>query len=249
MFQGSSLVLAGRYQPTADQVTVLVQGTAGDVEREYAYQFDLGESGNHDFVPRLWATRRIGYLLDVVRVEGETEALRNEIQSLGFAHGIVTPYTTFVIAAQTDGAASAANMSLYGSLDDLNQASGATTVQARVQNQSYQNANQVYVAQGANIANVGRHSLVQVGDQYIELGLMAQQQNVQDGITPEWINQNIHADQIIEFGSDEYMALASDLKRPLLQSGTNVIFPYHGQIILVQDAAIGQSRRLFNHWC
>jgi Ca-activated chloride channel family protein len=236
MFQGSSLVLAGRYQPSADRVAVRVQGNAGDVEREYVYQFDLGETGDHDFVSRLWATRRIGYLLDVVRVEGETEAVRSEIQILGFNHGIVTPYTTFIISPQTDGAASSANMSLYSRQDELNQVSGSTTVQARVQNQVYQNANQVYLAQGANIANIGRHNLVQVGDQYVELGLIAQQQNAQEGVTPEWIAENIHADQVIEFGSEAYMALASDPEaRPLLQSGTNVLFSYHGQVILVQD--------------
>jgi Ca-activated chloride channel family protein len=213
-----------------------VQGNAGDVEREYVYQFDLGETGDHDFVSRLWATRRIGYLLDVVRVEGETEAVRSEIQILGFNHGIVTPYTTFIISPQTDGAASSANMSLYSRQDELNQVSGSTTVQARVQNQVYQNANQVYLAQGANIANIGRHNLVQVGDQYVELGLIAQQQNAQEGVTPEWIAENIHADQVIEFGSEAYMALASDPEaRPLLQSGTNVLFSYHGQVILVQD--------------
>lgn len=242
MFRGSSLVVAGRFQPNADRVTVRVQGKAGDEEREYAYQFDLQQSASHDFVPRLWATRALGHLLDIVRVEGETEALRARIQTLGLEYGLATPYTTFIITPQSDGAASMENMSLYYDRTALNQASGATTIQARAQNQLYQDASQVNWAQGANIVNAGQYNLAQVGSQHIELSLFAQQ-DIQDGITPEWINQTIPVDQIIEFGSEDYFKLAADPEaRLLLQNGTNLMFPYRGQVILIQDTSIEVER-------
>ena len=94
LFVGSSLALVGRYS-TADSAmaTVRLRGQMAGEAWEQVYSFDLTEVSDHPFVARLWATRRVGELLDRVRVEGETAALVEEIKSLGLRHGIVTPYT------------------------------------------------------------------------------------------------------------------------------------------------------------
>ena len=237
LFQGSSLMIAGRYRAAASNVTVRVRGYAGDESREYTYQFDLEQMGDNDFVPRLWATRRIGELLDRVRVEGESAALVEEIRALGLNYGLVTPYTTFVIQAQDSGAASAANMGLYSNQAELNQASGQTTIQARVQNQAYQLAAQANLAQGANVLNSGQHSLAQLTNQVIDLALLKGQSDPNLSITDEWIAQNIAVDRQIDFGSPEYFKLAADPAiRAFLQTGRNVLFAYAGETIAVQDA-------------
>jgi Ca-activated chloride channel family protein len=235
LFQGSSLLLAGRYRATGDTVTVRVRGRAGDERREYVYHFDPDQSGDRDFVPRLWATRRVGALLDRVRVEGETHALVDEVRELGIAYGLVTPYTSFVIEGQADGAASAANMALY-ERGELNQAWGQTTIQARVQNQAYQQAAQADLAAGANVVNKGRHSLAQMGSQSVDLSLLQGQKVPEGPISMEWVERNVGIDQTVDFGSEEYFALAEDPSaRALLQSGPNVVFAYRGQVISVQD--------------
>lgn len=260
LFRGSSLLLTARYQATAPAVVVRVRGRAGDEEREYVYRFDLAQEGDdehtrsgHDFVPRLWATRRVGELLDQVRVEGERPALVDEIRELGLAYGLVTPYTTFVIDAQVEGAASAANMALYANQAELNQAWGQTTVQARVQNQLYQQAAQANLASGANVVNNGQGSLVQVERQHIDLALLqqlpesgaAQPANLDDGITLEWVERNIGVDRNVVFGSEAYFALADDpVARAFLQSGPNVVFAYDGQVVAVQD---GEEPAHANH--
>jgi Ca-activated chloride channel family protein len=240
MYGGSSLLLSGRYRATAPTVTVRVRGRAGGAEQVYEYQFDLEEASGHDSVPRLWATRRVGELLDRVRVEGESSALVDEIRELGLDYGLVTPYTTFVIQAQVDGPASVANMALYADQTQLNQAWGQTTVQARVQNQLYQQAAQADLAGGANVVNYGHHTLAQVANQNIDLSLLRanlRAQEKEDGpVTPEWISQNVEVDRTIDFGSEAYFSLAADpALRPLLQSGPNVIFAHEGQVYAVQD--------------
>jgi Ca-activated chloride channel family protein len=236
LFQGSGLLLAGRYRAAGENVTVRVRGRAGDERREYVYRFDLDETGGHDFVPRLWATRRVGALLDRVRVEGESPALVDEIQDLGLSYGIVTPYTTFVVAAQDEGAASAANMDLYNNQTELNQASGRVTIQARVQNQAYQQAEQAALASGANVSNAGQWSLAQVGAQQVDLSLLRGQKAISEPITDEWIARHVKVDRTVEFGSQEYFALAAEPEaRSFLQSGRNVVFAYQGQVIAVQD--------------
>jgi hypothetical protein len=171
-----------------------------------------------------------------VRVEGESPALVDEIRELGLTYGLVTPYTTFVIQAQVEGAASAENMALYADQGELNRAWGRTTIQARVQNQVYQQAAQADLASGANVFNYGQHNLAQVARQNVDLSLLGEQKNLDGPITPEWIERNIQVDRTIEFGSDAYFELAKDpAARPMLQSGTNVVFAYQGQVVAVQD--------------
>ncbi|MBN2389861.1 MAG: VWA domain-containing protein [Anaerolineae bacterium] len=236
LFRGSSVLLTGRYTATNEQVTVRVRGRAGEEQREYIYHFDLTATGDHDFVPRLWATRRVGALLDEVRVEGERVALIEEIRELGLGYGIVTPYTTFVISAQAEGAASIENMALYDNQTELNQVSGRTTIQARVQNQSYQQSDQANLAVGANVINREQRSMAQVARQYVDLSLVQARGNVDEPITEAWIAANIKVDREIEFGSEAYFALVDDpAARTFLQSGTSVLFNYNGEVVAVRD--------------
>jgi Ca-activated chloride channel family protein len=245
LFRGSSLLLTGRYHATANDVTVRVRGQVGDQTREYVYHYQLDRTGGHDFVPRLWATRKVGALLDRVRVEGSSPALIEEIQGLGLGYGIATPYTLNAIAAQTDGLVSRGYMDLYSDSINLNQVSGQTSVQARVQNQYYQGAVQADAATGANVLNRGRFSLAQLSNQSIDLGLLKGKVDTNTAVDDAWIAQNIKADRQIAFGSDEYFALAKDPEaRQFLQSGVNVIFKHQGQVIAVQDTTVAVAQPL-----
>jgi Ca-activated chloride channel family protein len=241
LFQGSGLLLAGRYRATGNTVRVKVRGWAGNKRREYTYQFQLAEARSHDFVPRLWATRHVGALLDRVRVEGETQSLINEIRELGLNYGIVTPYTTFVIEGQAEGAASAINMDLYDS-DKVNMATGRVTVQARVQNQAYQQAARGNLAVGANVGNYGDQSLAQVGAKQVDLTLLRGREELDGAIDDGWLELNVKVDRTIEFGSEEYFALAEDPEvRPFLQSGSNVVFGYEGEVVAIRDSVVSKS--------
>ncbi|MBN2004477.1 MAG: VWA domain-containing protein [Anaerolineae bacterium] len=244
MFRGSSLLLSGRYRATQPSVTVTVRGMAGTEAREFRYTFALDGTGRQDFVPRLWATRRIGDLLDKVRVEGESAALIEEIRALGLAYGLVTPYTTSIIAAQAAGAASSSNMALYQDQGRLNQSSGQVTIQARVQNQMYQDAAQSNLANGSNVINSGQQNLVQLqtSNQNVDLRLLQGYGDLSEPISDEWIAKNIQVDRKISFGSREYFALAEDAgAREYLQSGSNVIFKYKGTVIQVLDETPSQN--------
>jgi Ca-activated chloride channel family protein len=241
LFVGSSLVLVGRYS-TADSAmaTVRLRGQMAGEAWEQVYSFDLTEMGDHPFVARLWATRRVGELLDRVRVEGETAALVEKTEALGLRYGIVTPYTIGVVQGQASGAASAANMQLYQQdLDgdgrpDINQVSGAATVEARAQNLAYQQATQVSLAAGANVVNVGDQSAAQVGRYAFDLSLVADLGlDSLAAADEDWLEEN--ADRIVRFGSEEYFELAKDAAaNQLLQAGPNVVFEHEGKVIAVQ---------------
>jgi Ca-activated chloride channel family protein len=208
-----------------------VRGRARDEEWRATYTFTADETGDHAFVPRLWATRQVGKLLDQVRVEGETEALVAEIRTLGLTYGLVTPYTIDVIAAQATGAASVENMTLYQNQPSLNRASGQTTIRARVQNQAYQQAEQVTMAQGANVRHQGAANVAQYLNQQVDLALIQQTLGESSSSVAD-----LKVDRTVAFGSEAYFELARDADlRPLLQSGTNVLFAHEGQVIQVLD--------------
>ena len=52
---------------------------------------------DNDFIPRLWATRRVGYLLEEIRLHGEEGELKDEVIRLSKEYGIMTPYTSYLV--------------------------------------------------------------------------------------------------------------------------------------------------------
>jgi Ca-activated chloride channel family protein len=99
LFRGSQVVMAGRYRQGGRRELVLT-GRDGAVEREYHYLLDAAERGKglaDDFPARVWATRRIAYLVDQIRLSGRREAeLVDEIVRLSTRFGILTEYTAFL---------------------------------------------------------------------------------------------------------------------------------------------------------
>ena len=98
LFQGDQLVVAGRNQGSGSGVIRLTGQVNGNIE-EHAFDAAFGErSEDHAFIPRLWATRRVGYLLDEIRLRGESGELKEEVTRLARHYGIVTPYTAYLIS-------------------------------------------------------------------------------------------------------------------------------------------------------
>jgi Ca-activated chloride channel family protein len=100
IFKGSQLTLIGRYRNTTDldAVTLQLTGRSGTSFKTFFYEklrFPLRSESN-DFLPRLWATRRVGWLMEQIRSNGEQQELRDEIGDLGTRYGIVTPYTSYL---------------------------------------------------------------------------------------------------------------------------------------------------------
>jgi Ca-activated chloride channel homolog len=97
LFKGEQLVLVGRYSGNGD-AAVIVEGSVNGTAKKFTYEagFPAEESAN-EFIPRLWATRRVGYLLDEIRLHGENSELRDEVTELARKYSIVTPYTAYLI--------------------------------------------------------------------------------------------------------------------------------------------------------
>ncbi len=97
LFKGSQVVVYGRYRGDGHRA-VRMTGTVNGKAREYVYEakFD-SQATEHEQLPRLWATSKIGYLLDAIRLHGEKAELRQEVVALAKEHGILTPYTSYLV--------------------------------------------------------------------------------------------------------------------------------------------------------
>src|SRR5262249_47363472 len=97
IFQGEQLVLVGRYSGSGPSAAV-VEGTVDGARKKLTYDLRFAnDASEYDFIPRLWATRRVGYLLEQIRLHGENSELKEEVTELARKYSIVTPYTAYLI--------------------------------------------------------------------------------------------------------------------------------------------------------
>ena len=117
LFKGEQLVLAGRYSGNGNSA-LTIEGRVNGSTRKYTYEMKFPEeSADHEFIPRLWATRRVGILLDEIRLHGENAELRDEVTELARQYGIVTPYTAYLIVEDEARRGVAVNMRSLQDMD------------------------------------------------------------------------------------------------------------------------------------
>ena len=103
LFQGSQITVLGRYSGSGAFPVTLKGKTHGEARTLRYERNEFPEvSGAADFLPRLWAMRKVGYLLEQIRMSGENAELKNEIVRLAKKYGFVTPYTSYLAADEKD---------------------------------------------------------------------------------------------------------------------------------------------------
>jgi Ca-activated chloride channel family protein len=98
LFHGSQLVVLGRYTGQG-HAALRLTGSVGSETREFVYEMNFADknAGDKTFVEDLWARRKVGYLLDQIRVNGEKKELVDEVVTLAKRYGITTPYTSYLM--------------------------------------------------------------------------------------------------------------------------------------------------------
>jgi Ca-activated chloride channel homolog len=97
LFYGEELVMLARYRGEGSG-PVVIEGTRNGRRERFsiAATFARRES-DHDYIPMLWASRRIGELTRQVRLEGASPSLIAQVRDLGLRYGILTEYTSYLV--------------------------------------------------------------------------------------------------------------------------------------------------------
>lgn len=97
LFKGQQLVVVGRYR-NPGKARIKLSGSSPKGTRAFELEATfLGNSTEHSFIPRIWAQRQVGMLLDEIRTKGESPGLVEEVTQLATRFGIVTPYTSYLV--------------------------------------------------------------------------------------------------------------------------------------------------------
>ena len=110
LFDGDQIVVVGRYDcrdaaklPKKDRrvfaTTLVVKGVYQGNERAFEYNVAVrppGKDMRYVFVEKIWAIRRVGWLLDQIQLHGKSKEVIDELIRLSKTYGIMTPYTSFL---------------------------------------------------------------------------------------------------------------------------------------------------------
>ncbi len=154
LFEGEGLVLLGQYRGE-QRLEFRLKGNSRGEPRSFRFDFDMARaSTRNSFVPRLWATRKIAYLVDQIRQAGAANGhdpfagsnplrdpryreLATEILRLSTRFGILSEYTAFLATEGTD----------LEAWDELLVTTGANLTEQAVRHRSGKSA----VSQGRNL--------------------------------------------------------------------------------------------------
>jgi len=85
LFAGAQLSIVATYHGRGS-ASLTLAGRVGEQEKQFFYDLNLPQqSVSHPFIPQLWATRRVGFLLDQIRLHGSDKKLVDEIVRPGEA--------------------------------------------------------------------------------------------------------------------------------------------------------------------
>ncbi len=97
LFRGSQLTVLGRYAGTG-KTKLILRGEINGKKHEFSNSAKFPkQQSDHEFLPALWAQRKVAYLVDEIRLNGKNKELIEEITRLSEKYGIMTPYTSFLV--------------------------------------------------------------------------------------------------------------------------------------------------------
>lgn len=238
LFYASEIIVLGRYDGSGASNAVL-RGKVGRQEVVYQYpvRFDDGSSQD-EYIAMLWANRRIGYLLQQMRLHGTSDELLNEVVELSKKFGIITEYTSYLVTGDEHRRhdfwympPSAARKVLKGKMETLGEEQSGYSAFNQSKNLGTQN-------RAAQVPQAGE---VMMGDQkkrFTNIAQVGNQAFFQSGAN--WIQSNLKEDRFdieIKPFSIAYFQLLE--KEPslgrYLALGNEVRFNIGSQIVQIAD--------------
>lgn len=239
LFAGTQLVLTGRYR-AGGPATITLRGTVNGQEQIFSYADNLFRNGGggDDFIPRLWATRAIGHLLNEIRLNGENQELVQSIVNLSIRYGIITPYTSYLIQEEDIFSDSGRDTIIEEAANEMEVAeepSGSAAVDEAATAGGLADANAPIALPTLTVSDGNAAPLTQIV-QFVGSKTFV----YRDGL---WIDTTYQADhqtpQQVGFASDDYFTLLTVAPEigQYLALGPRVLFVYNGAVYEIVDGA------------
>jgi Ca-activated chloride channel homolog len=245
LYEDDQLVLTGRYVGDGP-LRFRVSGSFLGRQRTFDFRFGLGKTTvRNGFVPRLWASRKIGVLVDSIRQlgadSGVATELVDEVVRLSTEFGILTEYTAFLAREGTD-LSNEADVLAEASVNFLSRAVSVRSGLAAVNqdnNINFQKAqgtlnprNSFFNAEMKRVEETGVQQVNDLafyrrGDQWVDSRV------VQKGT-------EIDAQREIAFGSPEFhrlaLRLAGEGRQGSIALRGDIVMVVDGETVLVKGA-------------
>ncbi len=102
LYNGRQILLAGQFEK-AVKGPVTLKAKRGDKELVYTWpQISFEPTEDATYVPRIWAGRKIAYLIDRIRLDGESSEMVREIIDLSTKYSLQTPYSSWLVAPELE---------------------------------------------------------------------------------------------------------------------------------------------------
>jgi Ca-activated chloride channel family protein len=227
LFAGAQVVLLGRYKVGGEGDINLTGDVNGEKQTftftDQKFETQSPSTSIQASIARLWATRKVGFLLNEIRLKGANQEIIDQIVHLSVRYGIVTPYTSYLVTEEVPlGEAEQQRLAedTFGKMQAMPTAaaSGQAAVQSAADAGAMQGASNAPSVQGEAASTVRV-----VGSRTFALS---------DG---KWIDTAFDPDTmrptLVEFLSTEYFALVNT--RPGLADA----FALGEQVIALSDGA------------
>ena len=253
VFEGDQIILLGQYRED-EPITFEISGNYLGQERQFSFTFDFDNATTRNaFVPRLWAARRIAYLIDQIRQAGAIASTQpipadhsilddpkykeivDEIVRLSTEFGILSEYTSFLAIEGTD----------LSNWNDLITACSFELDTKAIRTR----AGLAAVNQGFNVVEAKGQKKLKYDNRYwnaqMEQVAINNVQQINDCAFfkrgEQWIDaklvsnqEEIEPDRVIEFGSAEHVQMLDELIRENRQGCLSL----RGEILLQHDAEV-----------
>ncbi len=268
VFEGEQVVVLGQYLDGSKPLQAHLEGARPGDERAYFNAtFDLAKASvQNSFVPRIWAMRKIGTLIDEIRQSGAdggelNKELVDEVIRLSTEFGILTEYTAFLAAEENEFLAGAfLGEPAMNAPEAVVRDYAERQIRARVEERGggrgvsqESNAGEQRIADKLNSRNEFRYmkeSAPGALDGLAETTFVSVRQNADQTLYrrgTRWVDARMldqaesEPERTIEFASDEYFELvdrfAREHRQSVLAAGGDIYLLLDGKRTLIKQSS------------
>jgi Ca-activated chloride channel family protein len=243
LFAGDQLIVLGQYVGT-EKMAFRLTGYDGVKNRKFKFNFNSAKADTRNgFVPRLWASRKIAELIEIVRQMGadssigkndpKVKELTDEIIRLSTEFGILTEYTAFLAREGTD----------LHDMSSIRRQTGANLERRAMRSRS----GKAGVNQSFNFKAMKSSGSLNYRNDFYDADMnrvsVANVQQINDRAyyrkNNRWVDSRlvnkkeseVKPDNVIEFGSDEFFKFTDRLAKQNRQGSIAV----RGDVVLLVD--------------